>query len=517
MSSELADGQAAERPVLTEIEDDEPNPFDEQEPEEEPDGTDWEEAFAEPVPEEVKPAPKKDEKGIQDRKRKQKPQMSMFDMLDGGAEKSREDEFVDYCLKKEHSDYKLDYYDAYRKNLPVSEFVALFKRHYGEYSGQSDSEKWITNTTKGRTIERRDKEHPENNFTVNLKWPEVAVRIAELIENDDYLTADEKKEYARIVRFRNERENAKTDSERCKVIADQIVEYGTQKTYGEVFSGVPALSGRSCAVLFRTQAGSGRRPCRAQRGTERKRAARLFRQGSQRIVLHQILSALAGSSARPLGEGTPHTELCGWVTEDCASHYDTAPDGETIEWTVTPDEIGERDYLFIKDNRDEFIEYLQSKAGVVSAEFSMERIEIAFDRDYIAGIAGGSILPPGEHTRLVREIANKIVAEGTKNTTEGNWVHFFDEFGENDAFAQENAEQIAASWKGVRKYRMWYLRRMLSIRISISITARTISRKRVRKGLKMSKMKNMLRRTIRRRTGSRSTDSKNFPKQIKRS
>ena len=30
-------------------------------------------------------------------------------------------------------------------------------------------------------------------------------------------------------------------------------------------------------------------------------------------VPHQILSALAGSSARPLGEGTPHTELCGRV------------------------------------------------------------------------------------------------------------------------------------------------------------------------------------------------------------
>ena len=32
LSSELADGQAAERPVLAEIEDDEPNPFDEQNP-----------------------------------------------------------------------------------------------------------------------------------------------------------------------------------------------------------------------------------------------------------------------------------------------------------------------------------------------------------------------------------------------------------------------------------------------------------------------------------------------------
>ena len=139
----------------------------------------------------------------------------------------------------------------------------------------------------------------------------------------------------------------------------------------------------------------------------------------------------------------PLMKKLGWPTLFCNT-LEVAPDGEIIEWTVTPDEIGERDYLFIKDNRDEFIEYLQSKAGVVSAEFSMERIEIAFDRDYIAGIAGGSILPPGEHTRLVREIANKIVAEGTKNTTEGNWVHFFDEFGENDAFVQENAEEIAA-------------------------------------------------------------------------
>ena len=72
-----------------------------------------------------------------------------------------------------------------------------------------------------------------------MKWPEVAVRIAELIEADNYLTEAEKKEYARIVRFRKERESAKTDEEKCKVLADQIVEYGTQKTYGETFNEYP--------------------------------------------------------------------------------------------------------------------------------------------------------------------------------------------------------------------------------------------------------------------------------------
>lgn len=129
--------------------------------------------------------------------------------------------------------------------------------------------------------------------------------------------------------------------------------------------------------------------------------------------------------------------------EECANNYETAPDGETIEWTVTPNEVGELNYLFIKDYRDEFIEYLQSKPGVKSVEFSMERIEIAFDRDYIAGIADGEILPPIQQTRRVREIADKIITEGVKNTTEGNWVHFFDEFGEDETFARENAEEIA--------------------------------------------------------------------------
>ena len=53
--------------------------------------------------------------------------------------------------------------------MPVSGFVKLFRRHYGEYSGHGDSEKWITNTTKGRGIKWRDRDHPENDFTDQLK------------------------------------------------------------------------------------------------------------------------------------------------------------------------------------------------------------------------------------------------------------------------------------------------------------------------------------------------------------
>ena len=431
------------KPVLVEI-DDEPNPFDDEQSEEETEEDDFADDEAEQGEAETeKPAPKKDEKGIQDRKRKQKPQMSMFDLIEPQA-KSREEELVNTCLKDEYSGYKIAYYDAYQKNLPVSGFVALFKRHYGEYSGQYDGEKWITNTTKGREIKWRDKEHPENNFTVQLKWPEVAVRIAELIENDNYLTPNEKKEYARIVRFREERESAKTDAERCKVIADQIVEYGTQKTYSEVFSEYPHFLENYAQFYF-----DHREEIKQELLTRREVASVRDRRdrfdNNISVSFHiKYCPRWQESLRRRLAREHRVQDFADRFIEDCASHYDTAPDGETIEWTVTPEEVGERDYLFIKDNRDEFTEYLQSKAGVVSADLSMERIKIAFERDYIAGIAGGSILPSAEQTRRVREIADKIIAEGTENTTEGNWVIFFDELSRDENFAKANAEEIAA-------------------------------------------------------------------------
>ena len=437
------------KPVLVEI-DNEPNPFDDEQSEEETEEDDFADDvvdFAdEPEQGETeteKPAPKKDEKGIQDRKRKQKPQMSMFDLIEPQA-KSREEQIVDACLKDEYSDYKIAYYDAYQKNLPISGYVKLFKRHYGEYSGHSDGEKWIMNTTKGREIEWRDKEHPENDFTVQLKWPEVAVRIAELIENDDYLTPNEKKEYARIVRFREERESAKTDAERCKVIADQIVEYGTQKTYSEVFSEYPHFL-ENYAQFYFDHREEIKQELLTRREVASVRNRRDMFDNNISVSFHiKYCPRWQESLRRRLAREHRVQDFADRVIEDCASHYDAAQDGEVIEWMVTPEEIGERDYLFIKDNRDEFTEYLQSKAGVVSADLSMERIKIAFDRDHIAGIVGGSILPPGEQTRRVRGIADKIIAEGTENTTEGNWIHYFDEFGEDETFARENAEEIAA-------------------------------------------------------------------------
>lgn len=50
-----------------------------------------------------------------------------------------------------------------------------------------------------------------------------------------------------------------------------------------------------------------------------------------------------------------------------------------------------------------------------------------------------------EHDERVAAIATQIVEEGTQNTTEGNWVRFFDEFDRDEEFVKANAEEIAAA------------------------------------------------------------------------
>lgn len=83
------------KPILVEI-DNEPNPFDDEQSEEETeeddfadDEADFEKESEQEEAEKEKPAPKKDEKGIQDRKRKQKPQMSMFDLIEPKSEREQ--------------------------------------------------------------------------------------------------------------------------------------------------------------------------------------------------------------------------------------------------------------------------------------------------------------------------------------------------------------------------------------------------------------------------------------------
>ncbi|MCM1220223.1 MAG: DUF3849 domain-containing protein, partial [Lachnospiraceae bacterium] len=466
------------KPLQEGVADDEPNPFDEpqntddwrdeladelidtdvpeglkwdtgtdyEEPIEEAGEQDWEESEetdddadedGEDEPKEEKPAPKKPEIGIKDRKRKAKTPLTLFDWDKPKAE-SREDKLINHELRggSHVEDGKIRIYDQYQKNPTVTAFASFLKHEYGlgGYCCDNVSE---NHDGKGIEIKYEEKAHPENDIFVRLKWNEVAVRIAELIEDDDYLTAEEKQEYARVVRFREARASAKTDEERCGVIADQIVEYGTQKAYGERFRKYPHFLENYAQFYFDHQDEINGLLLKRKEVAEVKKTDDRF-VWEINVAFHiKYCPNWQDRLRRALRREHRVQDFANGFIERCAEKSETGT-GD-IEWIVTPEEIGERDYLFIKDNRD----YLRKKDGVKSAELSMQKITLVFNREYVSGIRNGNILPPSEQSRKIREIADRIIKEGTENTFEGNWITLYEDFGDDESFAREHAEEIS--------------------------------------------------------------------------
>ena len=247
------------KPTLTEMPNDEPTPFDNEQPEtddwrselldeledtddgqpsdideldddedaEETDGEDYE--VAEDMDEdetneqteqgseskdEVKSTPKEKEKGIKDRKRKEKPQLSMFDLLDPKAQ-SAEEALIERQLKYgsgvQHGKYRI--FDKYNENPTLKTFADFLKNEYGwgGHGAWNDDEEM--HDAKGITMSVLG-EKGEVLVQVKLKWPEVATRIADLIDDDIYLSEQEKKEYVEYKAEQNRLREQRLEQER---------------------------------------------------------------------------------------------------------------------------------------------------------------------------------------------------------------------------------------------------------------------------------------------------------------
>ncbi len=230
-------------PMLTEITDDEPSPFDDEEKqpdyvgdidthfpikdEYENDDDDVSDASEqEDYPEDLsEEKPKSDKKKgttsgnakpIKDRKRKNISQLSIFDLMEEQQEQSPEEALIERQLKYgsgvEYGKYRI--YDKYNENPTEHEFAEFLKEEYGwgghsEWGGDDENHdaKGIKMSVCG--------ENGEKLITVSLNWNQVAVRIADLIDDDNYLTEQEKKEYPKYVaeqeREKQEQEEAEKD------------------------------------------------------------------------------------------------------------------------------------------------------------------------------------------------------------------------------------------------------------------------------------------------------------------
>lgn len=183
---------------------------------------------------EGKKAPKEKgkDKSIRERKKKETPQLTMFDLLDVTKEKSREEQLIEKQLLRGSgfADGKYRIYEKYFTDPTIKEYASFLKHEYGiggySYGGESQD-----HNGSGIRMEWEDREHPENNIRIDLKWNEVAERIADLIDEDKYLTAKEKEDYEKRYKPKEEAKRRERAEEQRK--KDELIYHAIQNTAPE--------------------------------------------------------------------------------------------------------------------------------------------------------------------------------------------------------------------------------------------------------------------------------------------
>ena len=160
-------------------------------------------------------------KPIWERRNRPSMQRSLFDAFE---EQTPEEKLKEWGLKRgsgfEYGKYRI--YEKYQENPTDKEFADFLRREYGTGGGGYDDEIWTDG--KGMKLRHRDRENPENEVGMILKWEQVAYGIADLIDEDKYFDDKESEEY---ITFLSERRG--TDENRVKAIARHIAEDGVKR------------------------------------------------------------------------------------------------------------------------------------------------------------------------------------------------------------------------------------------------------------------------------------------------
>ena len=384
--------------------------------------------------------PKNRGKPIWERRNRPSMQRSLFDAFD---EKTPEEKFTEQILKDGSgvSGGKIRIYTEYMKNPYEKDFARFLSREYGIGGRGGPDGIDEMHDGKGMRFSKKNIETEEVEIAVNLKWEQVAVKIADLIDGDNYLNEREQKEYATLVRFREERQSAKDDDDLIKIIARQIVEYGTSHTYGEKYSAYPHFLGE--AMPFYTQ---HYEEVNAEliKFDEVKSVGKgnIYPYSSPNLSFKLPYCPFWQAKEARLRERDERIkEYADKFTRKCADEYRPTYD-KNVVLTVTPEDISSREYLFLKDNREDFIKYFLKQKGVQDVNLSMQKIEITFDRRYIESLIAGKEQTPEERGKI-RKIANGIIADGIKESTEGNYITFFEDFGGDKDFVIAHRKEIA--------------------------------------------------------------------------
>lgn len=390
------------------------------------------------------------EKSIRERKKKDKPQMSMFDLLEP-QEKSREEQLIERQLLRGSGieDGKYRIYEKYFTDPTVKEYAKFLKDEYG-IGGYGYGQERQDHNGSGIRMEWRDREYPENNIRIDLKWDEAAVRIADLIDEDKYLTAKEKEDYEKRYKPEQAEKRRQRDAEQKQ--KDEFVFLVIQNTnsvrkqrildeYGKTTKIVEFAEFLCKEYGYSTEATSG---YLARYDANGVWLSKYDKSGNTELHVNLSWSDFAGKVCDLIEDdrlfSNDNEERLKRIADDMVKlGTERTADGRYAYFFSTF--RGEES--FVKAHYKELSDLLNTRAEIKDLTRDDWYIHVTYYKESCARLKDTDAARQ-EHNERVCAIAARIIEEGTQNTTEGNWVVYFDELAGNGEFAKANAEEIAA-------------------------------------------------------------------------
>ena len=410
----------------------EPNPFDDPA------------AFSSEAADEHAQAAEKHEPGIQERRRRKKPQLSLFDLTEA-EEKSEKEQLIERTLLygSGMQDGKFRIYEYYQTNPSVKQFAAFLRNEYGiggHHGIDMDNE-----DHDGRGIRAWHEGqigHRENE--VFLSWKEVANRIGDLIDERKYLGEDEITEYRE--KQEAKRKAGEEKSRRLTSLIERVVNGAIEVRKQRImaaYSGDKDSADFAAAVCdeygYSIETGDG---YFAQYiPSQGARLHELDENG--RIVFETNLTwgAFTGLIGDMIDRGA-------YVLQDHKEERQEANNyAEIVERMVQlgtrNTESGKYAYFFgtfgkdeeyVRAHCDEIKEAMLAREEVKAVNSDEWYIHAEFHEKYCESLNGVE--------RQVKRIVDSIVSEGTQATLDTVWLVEYTDLGEDEVFVREHIDLV---------------------------------------------------------------------------
>lgn len=384
----------------------------------------------------------KHEPGIQERRRRKKLQLSLFDLTEA-EEKSEKEQLIERVLQRgtAFEDGKFRIYDEYRKNPTSKAFADYLKSEYGS-GGQSIDDTFFITESRGIKIlvpgvfGRDDK--------IFLSWKEVANRIGDLIDDEKYLGEEEIKEYREKQETKRKAEEEK--SKRLSSLIERVINGAIEPRKQRImaaYSGDKESTDFAAAVCdeygYSIETGDG---YFAQYITSQGvRLHELDENG--RIVFEANLTwdAFASLIGDMIDRGA--YALQGHKEERQGTNNYAEIVEQMVALGTRNTESGKYSYYFSTFGKDE--EYVRAHCDEIKeAMLAREEVKVAdsdewyihaeFYEKYCEKLNGVE--------QQVKRIVESIVSEGTQTTLDTVWLVEYADLGEDEAFVREHIDLV---------------------------------------------------------------------------